>query len=255
MGCGLYECVLDIMRRKLRHSVRVKSLLYRILWLLPEHFRSSTRVRIVLKKFADSKRENVFFLNIGANDGIAGDPLREFVVRYRWRGVLVEPVDFVFQRLQAAYAGMPGINCEHAALTDASGSKAFWHLKKNVDLPPGYDQIGSFNKDQVLKQTKLFPGLESFITCTQVPGMTLAGILAKHHVEHVDVMLIDTEGYDFEVVKQIKPAGLMPSLVIYEHYHLSDSDQQECRALLQSMGYAIEVCGGNTIASKGRNSV
>ena len=88
--------------RVLGHSVILKDLLYRILWLLPESLREQNLVRTTLKSLAHLN-EPIFFMNIGANDGLAGDPLREFIVTKGWNGILVEPVDYVFQRLVKAY--------------------------------------------------------------------------------------------------------------------------------------------------------
>ena len=31
------------------------------------------------------------FVQVGANDGIYGDPLRTYIERHHWRGILVEP--------------------------------------------------------------------------------------------------------------------------------------------------------------------
>lgn len=44
-------------------------------------------VRSTLKQIADNKK-SVFCVNIGCNDGLAGNPLREFIVTHKWRGVI-----------------------------------------------------------------------------------------------------------------------------------------------------------------------
>jgi hypothetical protein len=42
---------------------------------------------------------NSFFFQIGANNGLTDDPLRQFVTKYHWHGVLIEPQPQVFQQL------------------------------------------------------------------------------------------------------------------------------------------------------------
>jgi hypothetical protein len=37
------------------------------------------------------RRQTPFFVQIGPHDGITGDPLRKFVLKYHLSGVLVEP--------------------------------------------------------------------------------------------------------------------------------------------------------------------
>ena len=39
------------------------------------------------------------FIQVGANDGVYGDPLRSYVRRFGWKGILVEPQQDVFERL------------------------------------------------------------------------------------------------------------------------------------------------------------
>ena len=48
-------------------------------------------------------------MQIGSNDGRSGDPLYLFIRRDAWRGVLIEPVDYVFRQLKKNYRGL-GIN-------------------------------------------------------------------------------------------------------------------------------------------------
>jgi hypothetical protein len=38
------------------------------------------------------KNANFFFLQIGANDGVLGDPLHDLVLRHKLTGLLVEPL-------------------------------------------------------------------------------------------------------------------------------------------------------------------
>lgn len=237
------------LRPVLRNSVFVKSILYRFLWMLPERFRGTDSVREALKTLGTAERP-VFFVNIGANDGLAGDPLREFVITRRWRGILVEPVPFVFERLKKAYRGRPAIFCENAAIAETSGVKQFWYLRKNRVLDPGYDQVGSLDRSRVEKlDQSIYPGSDRFLECCNVPCMTLRDLLAKHLVSHVDVFLVDTEGHDAKIVDQIDLATSPPSVIIYEHRHLSSSEQERCLHRLKTAKYELRECGGNTIAA------
>lgn len=48
-------------------------------------------------------QDNVSFLQIGSNDGISGDPLNKFINNYNWKGILVEPIPFLFEKLKRNY--------------------------------------------------------------------------------------------------------------------------------------------------------
>jgi hypothetical protein len=55
----------------------------------------------VLAAFAASRSGRAAtFVQIGSNDGTTGDPLRTFTEANDWSGLLVEPVPYVFARLQ-----------------------------------------------------------------------------------------------------------------------------------------------------------
>lgn len=55
------------------------------------------------------------------------------------------------------------------------------------------------------------PACATLSTCAAV---SLAELVRRHHLaDHLDVLLIDTEGFDFHVVRQIPLAGVRPRCV------------------------------------------
>jgi hypothetical protein len=50
-----------------------------------------------------AERPDFFFVQIGANNGLTDDSLRQFVTKYHWHGVLAEPPPQVFQQLLKNY--------------------------------------------------------------------------------------------------------------------------------------------------------
>lgn len=246
------KLVFRLLHSRLRHSVFIKSFLYRIVYLLPEGWRMPDGVRDTLKLIADTNK-NVFFVNIGCNDGLAGNPLREFIVTRKWRGIMVEPVSYVFERLVKAYKKFPEIHCENAAIGEISGKKPFYYLRKNNVLPPGYDQIGSFSKDKMLNEDYLFPGLAQYIESRDFTCLTLRDLLAKHRAAYVDVYLIDAEGFDYEIIKQIDLKKNPPTLVIFETIHLSPADKTACYKLMEDAGYGLKEVLGDTLATLPKN--
>ena len=53
--------------------------------------------------------KNVFFIQVGSNDATHNDPLRRFILERGWRGLMIEPVPHVFERLKRNYANRPAI--------------------------------------------------------------------------------------------------------------------------------------------------
>ena len=94
---------------------------------------------------------------------------------------------------------------ENAAIADRDGQLPFYHLREAEDhvaagLPRWYDGIGSFSKEAVLNHASLVPDLEDRLTCVKVPCLTFESLCRKHGVDRVDLLLVDTEGYDHEIL-------------------------------------------------------
>ena len=208
----------------------------------------------IIHKLIDSLSEsnkNIFFLQIGSNDGVTGDPIHQFVIRNKWSGILVEPVEYVFDRLVNNYRGQNKLIFENVAISDKNEKKDFWYLKKTEDdLPFYYDQLGSFYKSVVMKHRKSIPNIETFLVKKQITCIPLPELLRKHNVQKIDLIHIDTEGYDFEVIRQIDFDTFDPLIILFEHKHLCESDLNKCLGRLFNKGYSLIQEGGNTIAFK-----
>ena len=192
-----------------------------------------------------------FFVEIGANDGEKYDHLSHLIRSGEWRGIMVEPVPYIFARLKSNYGSVPGVILENAAIADRDSRLPFYHVaqldeKELAAVPDWYDGIGSFLLDTILSHREKIPGLEDRIVKTEVPCMTFQSLCVKHGVDKVDLVLIDTEGYDFEVIKGIDFAVHRPRLLIYEHFHLPSAERARCRRQLEGLGYETKEEGFDT---------
>jgi FkbM family methyltransferase len=192
----------------------------------------------VIFEFARRHR-HAFVVQVGVHDGTAIDPLRDELLRRPWRGILLEPVPYVFERLKANYGRYDRLILENAAIADEDGTREFHHLPQTDDnsMWKWYDALGSFRREVVLGHKNLIPDIEERIVTTSVPCLTFDSLCKKHGVERLDVVQIDTEGYDLEVLRLIDLARWQPSLVMYESMHLGDEDRAAARSLLDEHGY------------------
>lgn len=184
---------------------------------------------------------HAFFIQIGANDGDQLDPLREAVHGGQWRGIMVEPVPYVFKKLKSNNGHLADrIALENVAIATVCGSLPFWHLAQADDgekLPRLYDAIGSFNKDVVLKHINFIPDIHNRLVCTRVNCVTFEELCRRNNVDAVDILQIDTEGYDFEIIKTIDFEKIKPTLLIYEHHHFDEATEKICQKFLCGKGY------------------
>lgn len=205
-----------------------------------------------LEDFANG-RPDVFFLQIGANDGKTDDRLYQLVRGRGWRGVLLEPVKHLFDRLVSNYAGSQGLIFENSALGEKDGKAAFYHLRQTGDsIPHWYDQLGSFRREVVLSHGQAIPDIQNYLVEESVDCISFGSLVMRHNIERIDLILIDTEGYDLEILRTIDLDRFQPALIIYEQKHLSSADKARAVALLRGHGYKVYPCGPDNVAVQSR---
>ncbi len=74
--------------------------------------------------------------------------------------------------------------------------------------------------------------------------------MKRHQIQRVDLLVIDTEGFDYEAIRLALQNGLpnLPRLIRYEHLHLSTADRRKCSELLAQHDYRLHRDGVDTIA-------
>jgi FkbM family methyltransferase len=160
------------------------------------------------------------------------DPIHHHVCDSDWRGVLVEPLPDVFERLKLNYAGrgdrLEFVNaavaghdgevdfCRHALLPVCSGLTIRTRLQRRAQRQNAIEQI-------------------------RVPCMTVKTLFSRHVGDReLDLLLVDVEGHDAEVVKAVDYRLVSaPRIVCYEHKHLSPEAQDGVVKLLRGYGYTV----------------
>jgi len=199
--------------------------------------------------FADIFPE-AFVVQIGANDGIVGDPLAAAFARTRWCGLLVEPVPHLYEMLGARYRDRPGIRRERAAVSTHDGEAPLYRLRAIPgQTPEWFNQLATLDREVLLKHRSSIPDIDSLLVEERVPTVRLDTLLARHEISRIDLLVIDTEGHDLQVLRSLDFARFRPTLVMFEHQHLSEPDKKAAYALLESAGYDFrETIEGDAIA-------
>ena len=193
------------------------------------------------------------FVQVGAHDGTQLDPLREAILGSRWTGVMVEPVPYVFDRLALRYGDHPRLALENVAIAEADGTEPF-HLLRQADHDEEeevwrwYDALGSFRREVVMSHEHLIPDIAERIETIEVPCVTFDTLCTRNGLDHVDVVQIDTEGYDLQVLELIDVPRLRPCLVLYEHLHLDPASRGAAEDLMTGHGFRLLSDGMDTLA-------
>ena len=186
------------------------------------------------------------FVKIGANDGTTGDPVSKILLAdQRWKGLLIEPVPYIFKRLTENFSDSTRFSLEQAAIGKHSGEAPFYYVNPEAashipNLPYWHDQLGSFDRNHIIRQLSV---LEPFIIEERVPVLTLDQVFCKHEIKDVHLLHIDTEGYDHEVLKAVNLEKQPPMAIYIEHLNLARSDKAEMLRRLRKAGYRVDDCG------------
>lgn len=181
-----------------------------------------------------------FFIQIGAHCDL-GDPVRNLAERQHWSGILVEPIEYIFKKLQRNYSHLAQFKCLNLAISDEAGRMPIYYVDEKaaatVDLPWWFDQTSSLNRKHVAKH--FGPEIEAFISSCDVPCITLPDLLRENEVEKVDLLQIDAEGLDYRILRQLDFSRYRPRAVLYERIHLSLQERAAAHALLAENGYLV----------------
>jgi FkbM family methyltransferase len=187
-------------------------------------------------------------VQIGANDGVNDDPVSGIIRRHHLRALLVEPIVPMYEKLVEYYAGFPHVTCENCAIARRDGPMTLYAVRADPSLPAWVTGLISFDRNLVLRHRGAVPTIAEFIEPIQVPGITLQTLLRKHDLQRVDWLQVDTEGFDFEILKMLFETPFRPIVISFESCHLNWDDKLACAAALAREGYEYVTLDRDTIA-------
>ena len=216
-----------------------------------------------LDAYSKALKGKLTVIQIGANDGITHDPIHKFIKRDRWNGVLLEPQRYVFETyLSKIYQNNPHIHPLCAAIGPQDGSQKLYKIGfSNMRWATG---LASFNRSNVEKAYSCglvavrckrhalsIPTDDSQkIVSENVTVISPQTLFQRYNLPRLDLLQIDTEGYDYEVIKMFHTTEHKPKAIVFENIHLSSHDLKECEELLHRNNYVCKQYGSNTLAMR-----
>lgn len=179
-----------------------------------------------------------FFVQVGAHDGAMDDPLARWIAQHGWRGLFIEPQPEQFARLRARYAGKEDrFIFENIAIDRTPGERDLFRVAEDHLHAPEMSGLASLLPDRALTTHAALGRL----THIRVPCAPLQSVLDRHGITEIDLLQIDTEGYDAVVLETLDLDRTRPRLIHYEHRHLSDGEQAACARRLRRHGYSVRM--------------
>jgi FkbM family methyltransferase len=193
----------------------------------------------IIVHFYHLMQRKMTLLQIGACDGVTSDSIYTYIKSGDVNAYLVEPSKVNFEKLNKFYSDQSNATLINVAVADKNEVRPFYTVKDEGRWKDDGSarQIASFYKSHLLKHGIL----ESEISMEDVKCSTLATIVDEYSIKNLDLLLIDTEGYDGEIVKMALRQNIKPNFIVFENAQLVKSYTQaelnDLYSLLKDNGY------------------
>lgn len=178
----------------------------------------------------------VVFVQVGANDGRANDPIHRLVRWSGWRGVAVEAVPAIYERLAANYRRYPQVKAVHAAIGPVAGEMLpFYYLEAAPDDPFYAERIGSFKREHVVMHP--IPDVERRLKTCMVETATINDLISEQAPD-IGLLHTDAEGFDEKLIPTVDFARWPLHTIMFETAHMSPDGRAQCESLLREHGFA-----------------
>lgn len=201
----------------------------------------------------------LFIMQIGAHDGFSADPINQIIRKYGCKGLLVEPQPHIFQKLVEHYQDQPQLLFENAAISQRVGTTPFYVVKPEfANLTFWLSQSASLDREIVRGALHYWRNLQGLTAIPEdldlaideisLPALTIQSLLSKHQIQKIDLLVIDTMGFYYEILKMFPFEQVKPAIINSEYGFIPEADQQDCLRLLADQGYNLAKMASDVIA-------
>lgn len=201
------------------------------------------------------KKQKITLIQIGANDGsdnfFMEDPVRDLIKNNdAIYATLVEPQKVEFENLKKNYEGYENrVEFINVAISNKN---------EPVKLYKNVHQNGTTGHSSLLLRQNESNTIFDEKSYEIVDGITISKLMSNKDSK-IDILVIDTEGYDMEIIKQFIGEKIYPQVIYFEKpYPLDNNDRlglvetgESALSILldklQEIGYNIEILSGNIL--------
>ncbi len=174
-----------------------------------------------------NNKQNGFFVEVGASDGLEISNTYLLESQYNWKGVCFEPIPSRFKRL---LKNRVNSTCYNEAAYSQSGLTLTFDISHVSDLLSGISSHIDAHK----------PKVDSSKTSIQVQTISLLDALDRANApSFIEYISLDTEGSEFEILSTFDFEKYTFGLIDVEHNFI-EPRRTDIRNLLLSKGYVYK---------------
>jgi len=195
---------------------------------MTEETHSQSQEDLAIKSFFLRKKKwggnrHGFLLDIGAGDGeyLSNTKL---MLDVGWKGTLVEPVGWAFEKLLARYCEVPGVKLVQAAITTKAGEQRLAHMFERGVFSTTYDDLAA-----------AAPGYWRHFFVPQVTPQELLGACpGPYHFIN-----IDTEGSSVDTFEALDLHALQTEMVCVEYVYNRFQPDAQARTIAHATRFGL----------------
>ena len=144
-------------------------------------------------------KENGFFIELGANDGVTQSNTAFFEKSRGWTGILIEPSIMGYE---LCLKNRPNSICFNYACVSNDYKEDFVY--------------GDFEQNSLMASIHGERCGSNILT--RVKAVTLEHVLDSHNISNIDFLSLDTEGYELNILKGVNIDKYRPNYMLIEIY-------------------------------------
>lgn len=224
--------------------------------LFPKYFRNDNNLNIFLKEFFEINKY-ADIIQIGLKDGVTDDPLRSYLPSHKGNVILVEALKYYCEKVYKLYSNQSNITICNALVSSNEAEKKFFYIDPQVaDEMDGTGPFnnwahgqGSLSKDTIIKWIyknkfrgpKYIKNIDKYINAiveTVIKSTTIDFLCRTYQIKKIDLLVIDVQGAEYQVLKNLKSMDIKPKYIIYEDdFSLPREERKLLEKLLKNQGY------------------
>lgn len=138
--------------------------------------------------------------------------------------MLIEPLPDKFEELKRNYNSCyANVEFSNVAISPFPGELILYRasVMRGSDVDAYLSTISSFDRSRIWKQIPSNLKDKVSIKDFSVPSLSLTKAIDQSSFEKLDVLVVDTEGFDDQVIYSLDFRKYRPALIYFEHGHLS----------------------------------
>jgi FkbM family methyltransferase len=153
---------------------------------------------------------------VGAHDGSGMEGLVKQSSE-TGRVLLVEPVPFLFRRLESRFAGLDQITFRNIAIARTDGEVDFFAPKETAKSVVSWaEEMGSLVPGYAVA---VEPRLAEHIEVIKAQALCFETLLKTEQITSIDMLFTDMEGMDTELLQTFPFGSVVPKRIVFEFKH------------------------------------